>query len=30
MMNQSDPGENFVTRAFASEQEARTWLAGGD
>lgn len=28
MMNQSSPGENFLTRAFTNREEALAWLLG--
>ena len=30
MMNQSSPGENFLTRAFTDRKEAVVWLDGRD
>ena len=30
MMNQSSPGENFLTLAFTNRKQAVVWLGGGD
>ena len=30
MMNQSSPGENFLTRAFNNREQAIAWLGGRD